>query len=90
MLTPLFGGFAATGAIGRTATSIRNGGSSPLAGIIHAIMLVLVLVIVLLAPLATNVPLAAFAAILFVVAYNWSTRPKDRFSSAPSRILKEP
>jgi len=88
MLTPLFGGFAATGAIGRTATSIRNGGSSPLAGIIHAIMLVLV--IVLLAPLATNVPLAAFAAILFVVAYNWSTRPKDRFSSAPSRILKEP
>ncbi|SFB05925.1 sulfate permease, SulP family [Collimonas sp. OK607] len=70
MVTPLFGGFAATGAIARTATSIRNGGSSPLAGIIHAIMLVLV--IVFLAPLATNVPLAAFAAILFVVAYNMS------------------
>jgi SulP family sulfate permease len=70
MVTPLFGGFAATGAIARTATSIRNGGSSPLAGIIHAGMLVLV--IVLLAPLATNVPLAAFAAILFVVAYNMS------------------
>jgi len=70
MVTPLFGGFAATGAIARTATSIRNGGSSPLAGIVHAGMLVLV--IVLLAPLATNVPLAAFAAILFVVAYNMS------------------
>ena len=65
---PLLGGFAATGAIARTATNFRNGGTSPLAGIVHA--LTLVLAIVLLAPLVTNVPLAALAAILFVVAWN--------------------
>ncbi len=67
---PLFGGFAATGAIARTATNIRNGGTSPLAGITHAV--ILVLIILFLAPLAANVPLAALAAILFVVAYNMS------------------
>jgi SulP family sulfate permease len=67
---PLFGGFAATGAIARTATNIRNGGTSPIAGIVHAITLVLVILI--LAPLASSVPLAALAAILFVVAYNMS------------------
>ncbi len=70
MAAPLFGGFAATGAIARTATNIRNGGTSPLAGIVHA--LTLVLVIVLLAPLAGSVPLAALAAILFIVAWNMS------------------
>ncbi|ROL81110.1 sodium-independent anion transporter [Pseudomonas chlororaphis] len=70
LATPLFGGFAATGAIARTATNIRNGGSSPLAGIVHA--LVLVLIILFLAPLAANIPLCALAAILFVVAYNMS------------------
>jgi sulfate permease, SulP family len=70
IVAPLFGGFAATGAIARTATNIRNGGSSPLAGIVHALTLVLVLL--LLAPLALNVPLAALAAILFVVAWNMS------------------
>ena len=73
LAAPLFGGFAATGAIARTATSIRNGGSSPLAGITHSVTLVLV--IVLLAPLAQNVPLAALAAILFVVSYNMSELP---------------
>ena len=67
---PLFGGFAATGAIARTATNIRNGGNSPIAGIVHAATLVLI--IVLLAPLASSVPLAALAAILFVVAWNMS------------------
>ncbi|MEN3366801.1 MAG: sulfate permease, SulP family [Burkholderiales bacterium] len=67
---PLFGGFAATGAIARTATNIRNGGTSPLAGIIHAATLVLI--VLFLAPLATHVPLAALAAILFVVAWNMS------------------
>lgn len=67
---PLFGGFAATGAIARTATNIRNGGNSPIAGIVHAGTLVLI--IVLLAPLASSVPLAALAAILFVVAWNMS------------------
>ncbi|AKA24799.1 inorganic anion transporter, SulP family [Pseudomonas chlororaphis] len=70
LATPLFGGFAATGAIARTATNIRNGASSPLAGITHA--LVLVLIILFLAPLAADIPLCALAAILFVVAYNMS------------------
>jgi SulP family sulfate permease len=68
--SPLFGGFAATGAIARTATNIRNGGDSPLASVVHA--LVLIAVIVALAPLAANIPLAALAAILFVVAWNMS------------------
>ena len=67
---PFFGGFAATGAIARTATNIRNGGNSPLSGIVHTITLVMVLLF--LAPLAANIPLAALAAILFVVAYNMS------------------
>ncbi len=70
ILTPLFGGFAATGAIARTATNIRNGGNSPLAGIIHSLTLVLVLLF--LAPLAVNIPLPTLAAILFVVAWNMS------------------
>ena len=67
---PIFGGFAATGAIARTATNIRNGGDSPLASIVHA--LTLLAVIVALAPLAAQIPLAALAAILFVVAWNMS------------------
>ena len=67
---PFFGGFAATGAIARTATNVRNGGTGPLAGIVHS--LTLVAVILFLAPLAVNVPLAALAAILFVVAWNMS------------------
>lgn len=70
IVAPFFGGFAATGAIARTATNIRNGGTSPLAGVIHAITLVLI--ILFLAPLAVNVPLSALAAILFVVAWNMS------------------
>ena len=73
MLAPLFGGFAATGAIARTATSIRNGANSPVAGIVHAAFLVLV--IVLLAPFAAAIPLAALAAILFSVAWNMSDVP---------------
>ncbi len=67
---PFFGGFAATGAIARTATNVRNGGTSPIAGITHVVTLVLI--IAFLAPLASNVPLAALAGILFVVAYNMS------------------
>lgn len=70
VLAPLFGGIAATGAIARTATNIRNGGNSPLAGIVHTITLVVVLLV--LAPLAANIPLAVLAAILFVVAWNMS------------------
>ncbi|MCB1675813.1 MAG: STAS domain-containing protein [Halioglobus sp.] len=67
---PLLGGFAATGAIARTATNIRNGGTSPLAGIVHSITLIAILL--LLAPLAVHIPLAVLAAILFVVAWNMS------------------
>jgi len=70
MASGVFGGFAATGAIARTATSVRNGGNSPLAGIVHFALLLLVLVA--LAPLGYNVPLTALAAILFVVAFNMS------------------
>lgn len=70
---PLFGGFAATGAIARTATNVRNGGNSPVAGITHAI--VLVLIVLFLAPLAAYIPLAVLAAILFVVAWNMSELP---------------
>ncbi|OAI49085.1 sulfate transporter [Gammaproteobacteria bacterium SCGC AG-212-F23] len=74
ILSPLFGGFAATGAIARTATNIRNGGNSPIAAIVHSVFLILV--ILLLSPLAKDVPLCALAAILFVVAYNMSDIPR--------------
>jgi SulP family sulfate permease len=83
LVAPFFGGFAATGAIARTATNIRNGGNSPMAGVVHS--LVLVLVILFLAPLAQNVPLAALSAILFVVAWNMSDLPHffRMFKTAP-------
>jgi SulP family sulfate permease len=74
IIVPLFGGFAATGAIARTATNIRNGGNSPLAGITHVLMLVAVLLF--LAPFASGIPLAVLAAILFVVAWNMSELPR--------------
>ncbi len=70
VVAPLFGGFAVTGAIARTATNIRYGASSPLAGIVHALLLVGVLLF--LAPLASDIPLAVLSAILFVVAWNMS------------------
>lgn len=70
VIAPLFGGIAATGAIARTATNIRSGGTAPLAGVVHA--LVLVLVLLAFAPLARNIPLATLASILFVVAWNMS------------------
>ncbi len=70
VLTPLFGGFAATGAIARTATNVRNGGSGPLAGIVHAATLLLILL--LFSPYAAHIPLCVLAAILFVVAWNMS------------------
>lgn len=70
VVSPLFGGFAATGAIARTATNIRNGATSPLAGVVHSG--VLVLVVLIFAPLAAYIPLCVLAAILFVVAWNMS------------------
>ena len=70
----LFGGIPATGAIARTAANIKNGGRTPIAGMVHAILLVLVLV--LLMPYAALIPMPTIAAILFMVAYNmcqWRT-----------------
>lgn len=66
----LFGGIPATGAIARTAANIRNGGRTPVAGMVHAIVLLLVLVVLM--PFASLIPMPTIAAILFVVAYNMS------------------
>ena len=73
IIAPLFNGIAATGAIARTATNIRNGGNCPLSAIVHALLLFGVLLV--LAPLADNIPLCTLAAILFVVSYNMSDIP---------------
>lgn len=70
ILVGCFGGIPATGAIARTAANVKNGGKSPLAGMVHAIVLLLVLV--LLMPLASYIPMPIIAAILFIVAYNMS------------------
>lgn len=74
IFAPLFGGIASTGAIARTATNIRQGGNSPIAGIVHAITLGAILLF--LAPYAVYIPLASMAAILFVVSYNMSDAPR--------------
>lgn len=66
----LFGGIPATGAIARTAANIKNGGCTPVSGMVHAVMLLLILV--LLMPFAALIPMPAIAAILFMVAYNMS------------------
>ena len=68
IVTPLVGGIPVTGAIARTATNYRSGGRSPVAGLIHAATLLLIILIA--APLAAYVPLPALAAVLFVVAFN--------------------
>ena len=68
LVSPLFGGIPATGAIARTATNIRSGAKTPVAGIVHALTLLLILLVA--APLARFIPLATLAAVLFVVAYN--------------------
>jgi SulP family sulfate permease len=72
MITPLFGGIPATGAIARTATNIKNGAVSPLSGIIHGVVVLLVLLFC--APYASYIPLASMAPILMVVAWNMSER----------------
>ena len=66
----LFGGIPATGAIARTAANVKNGGRSPIAGIVHAVVLALFLVVLM--PLAKMIPMPIIAAILFMVAYNMS------------------
>lgn len=72
MVTPLFGGIPATGAIARTATNIRSGAVSPLSGVFHGVAVLLVLV--LFAPYASHIPLASMAPVLMVVAWNMSER----------------
>lgn len=77
ILSPLFGGLPATGAIARTATNIRSGGKTPVAGMVHA--LTLLAIVVFAAPLATFIPLTVLAAILLVVSYNmgeWQEIPE--------------
>ncbi len=87
IITPLFGGIPVTGAIARTMTNITNGGRTPLAGMIHSV--VLLLIYLFLMPLINLVPMACLAAVLMVVAYNmsgWRTvvaishNPKGDFS----------
>jgi SulP family sulfate permease len=83
VVTPIFGGIPATGALARTATNVKNGGRTPIAGIVHALTL---LVITLFAgPWAARIPMAALAAILVIVAYNmseWRTF-RDEVRTAP-------
>ncbi|MBO5291011.1 MAG: STAS domain-containing protein [Clostridia bacterium] len=66
----LFGGIPATGAIARTAANVKNGGRTPVAGMVHAVVLLVVLLVAM--PLASYIPMPAIAAILFMVAYNMS------------------
>jgi SulP family sulfate permease len=70
IICPIFGGIPATGAIARTMTNINNGGRTPIAGIIHAI--VLLLIFLLLMPLAKYIPMACLAGVLVIVSYNMS------------------
>ena len=70
IITPLFGGIPATGAIARTMTNINNGGKSPVAGIVHAGVLLLILLFLM--PLAQYIPMACLAGVLVIVSYNMS------------------
>ena len=77
--TPFFLGIPATGAIARTATNIKNGGKTPIAGVVHCFVLVFILIFA--APYAQYIPLATLSAVLLVVAYNmgdWSAFPRMR------------
>ena len=88
MVSPLFGGMPATGTIARTVTNVRAGGSTPVAGIVHAITLLLI--VLLAAPLAALVPLPALAGILLFVAWNmgeWHEFARLRHFSAPYRTI---
>ena len=87
-VVPFFGGIPATGTIARTVTNVRAGATSPVAGIVHA--LTLLVVVLLAAPLAMHVPLAALAGILLFVAWNmgeWHEfAPPARTSACQYRI----
>ncbi len=87
MVTPFFGGIPATGTIARTTTNVRAGAASPIAGMVHA--LTLLAIVLIAAPLAKHVPLAVLAAILMFVAWNmgeWREFGKLRQFSPPYRI----
>ncbi|MGQ5524973.1 SulP family inorganic anion transporter [Chitinimonas sp. PSY-7] len=88
LVVPLFGGIAATGAIARTATNIQNGGRTPLAGIFHA--LALLIVVLVAAPLASYVPLAVLAAILVATAIkmgDWDIRKARQYPRRDTLVL---
>ena len=70
MATPLFGGIPATGAIARTMANINNGGKTPVAGMVHAVVLLLILLFLM--PLAQYIPMACLAGVLVIVSYNMS------------------
>ncbi|PYL55769.1 MAG: sodium-independent anion transporter [Verrucomicrobia bacterium] len=77
ILCPFFGGISATGAIARTATNIRSGGKTPVAGLVHSVTLVIIVLVA--APLAKFIPLAALSAVLLVLAYRmgeWDNFPE--------------
>jgi sulfate permease, SulP family len=87
-VVPFFGGIPATGTIARTVTNVRAGGRSPVAGIVHA--LTLLAVVLLAAPLALHIPLAALAGILLFVAWNmgeWREFARLRRFSVPYRVI---
>ena len=86
--SPLFGGMPATGTIARTVTNIRSGGNSPVAGIIHALVLLIIMLVA--APLASHILLAVLSAILMFVAYNmgeWREFPKLKQYSSVYRVI---
>jgi SulP family sulfate permease len=88
VVTPFFGGLPATGTIARTVTNIRSGASTPLAGVVHALTVLLVLLVA--APLAADVPLAALAAVLLFVAWNmgeWREFARLRQFSMNYRVI---
>jgi SulP family sulfate permease len=88
IVSPLVGGLPATGAIARTATNVRSGARTPVAGMIHALTLLLILLFA--APLAASVPMAVLAAILLVVAYNmgeWREIPELWMQGWTDRIV---
>ncbi|MBB4843618.1 SulP family sulfate permease [Paucibacter oligotrophus] len=88
IVTPFFGGIPATGTIARTVTNVKAGGSSPVAGMVHAVCLLIIVLVA--APLASNIPLAALAGLLLVVAWNmgeWHEFARLRHFSLPYRTI---
>jgi SulP family sulfate permease len=81
IVTPMFGGMPATGAIARTATNVKNGGRTPVAGMVHA--LTLLLITLFFGKWAGLIPLATLAAILVIVSYHMSDGERSAVSDAP-------